>query len=805
MLAVQPLNLDNELTLFIHDALRFISAFIIPISQRVPHMYLSALPFAPEQSYVARKFRSRFPNTLVVTEGKPSQWPMVIFTAEHNNGPVEHVIFSLNESTFVSISGQHDRPSQTMYVCDSETGHCISGPFVLDGRGHGRDACFSPDGKRVLLEFLSYAVVWDIAVGEEQFLIEGHDFAFIDDGRIASAHWVDEDGDSEDSDDEDPTRVLVKFWDASNGALIPNRLLEVNDVALTRFSPDGCFLAAGRKSEDVIELWNLEDGKDPQRFPYPRGELASLHFSPTSDTLMAISGKEPCHIYLWRSDTQEMASFSYYSMNYHTPHVIHSPLTDYLFIQRSHRVEIWDVSTTGSRMIWETEHLVTPYICSVCPSRDGRRLLVGYGDRSVRMWNVDLEDLARNRADTADTQDDTDVSEVTTISNSGIMVVTESQQSHNVEFRDTNTGEIVARMDVKYEDCIEVAFSPDEAQVAFLSKSLITIYDIMHPEKHVSFNPWPRRDVWNWKVAFQTCNDLVIGAESCDVTLVLQVWHWQDWQDLAGFECTYSVDFKPEDSSILLAPDGLTVIFASHLRFNSTCYSWNHRSVQFDRVHFDDQTHVGWPSFSCDGKLFASWSDKDSCIRVWDTRTGQLISKFPTSSVDVVALSPALIDHSLGRRLIALRFVHENAIRLFDAYTGHLHAQILGPTFTSMTLIRDGTALACYHLSFGLRIWDITDLIAEHPHSTHGHEPMMQGMADGWVMGQDDEPLFWVPVEQREHLYVPPFRVVIEAPQISTILNFSKSRFGKKWTECIDKEWLRELEQKEKEVGKLLK
>jgi len=82
---------------------------------------------------------------------------------------------------------------------------------------------------------------------------------------------------------------------------------------------------------------------------------------------------------------------------------------------------------------------------------------------------------------------------------------------------------------------------------------------------------------------------------------------------------------------------------------------------------------------------------------------------------------------------------------------------------------------------------------------------MMQGMADGWVMGQDDEPLFWVPVEQREHLYVPPFRVVIEAPQISTILNFSKSRFGKKWTECIDKEWLRELEQKEKEVGKLLK
>ena len=37
-----------------------------------------------------------------------------------------------------------------------------------------------------------------------------------------------------------------------------------------------------------------------------------------------------------------------------------------------------------------------------------------------------------------------------------------------------------------------------------------------------------------------------------------------------------------------------------------------------------------------------------------------------------------------------------------------------------------------------------------------------------------------------------------------TILDYSKSRFGRKWTECIDKEWLRELEKREKEVGKLL-
>ena len=121
-----------------------------------------------------------------------------------------------------------------------------------------------------------------------------------------------------------------------------------------------------------------------------------------------------------------------------------------------------------------------------------------------------------------------------------------------------------------------------------------------------------------------------------------------------------------------------------------------------------------------------------------------------------------------------------------------------------MAFIQDGTALAYYSGDIGLRTWEITDLTAEHQHSTDGLELMIQGMRDGWVMGQDDEPLFWVPIEHRKDVYVPPCRVVIKAPQVPTIQDFSNSRFGREWTECIDKEWLRELEKKAKEVGNLL-
>ena len=49
-----------------------------------------------------------------------------------------------------------------------------------------------------------------------------------------------------------------------------------------------------------------------------------------------------------------------------------------------------------------------------------------------------------------------------------------------------------------------------------------------------------------------------------------------------------------------------------------------------------------------------------------------------------------------------------------------------------------------------------------------------------------------LPVENRKGLYMPPFKVLIEGSQISiTNLDFYNSRFGR---ECIDKEWLKELE-----------
>jgi len=512
-----------------------------------------------------------------------------------------------------------------------------------------------------------------------------------------------------------------------------------------------------------------------------------------------------------------MASFDH---DFHyLPHVIHSPLTDYLFINQDYTVKIRDVSMTGSKQIWETNPPTTSRIWSICPSRDGHRILVGCKDGSVRIWELDLENLAMNQADTIDTQADANMPPFIAFSRSGNMVATRSGLS--IKLLDMTTGEVVSRTDIgeqhRYHmmiafspDEVQVAFSPDEGQVAFLSRSRITICDTVHPNNRVSFNPWPSKDVRFREVAFQTCNDLVICAVSRDDSVLLQVWHRQD---PAGFECTYSLDFKVEEAWRLhLAPDGLTVVIVP--RYSSAkCYSWNDDTAQFHPIDLVDfPVHIYEHKYSPDGRLHACWSKDDSHVRVWDTPTGQLVSKFPTSEVYAMALSPTLTEHSPSGRLIALK--HRSEIGLYGIYNSHLYAKISsrgssgmafirdGTRSSGMAFIRDGTKLAHYSSDFGLRIWDIADLTDEHWNSTHGYELMPCDMADGWVVGQDNEPLFWVPAEHRKSLCVQSSRVIPRKK--TTRVDLSKSRLCRKWTECINKEWLREVERKEKEIGNVL-
>jgi len=386
---------------------------------------------------------------------------------------------------------------------------------------------------------------------------------------------------------------------------------------------------------------------------------------------------------------------------------------------------------------------------------------VGSFDGGVKMWSLDLEDLARNQSGTTDIRDDTGIPRVVAVSQSGTIAAVKSARSDNVEFRDMTTGAVIGRKDIAmYDYATGIAFSPGGDQIVFSSESLITICNVMHPENCFSFDPWNGGVTLQSRIAFQTHDHLVICSDldDPDDAALLQVWSLKNSIGDSSFECTFSLCIKmARYSSILLAPDGLTVIISNSSTIS--CYSWHRDTAKFHPFHFTDAEHVVglFQVYSPDGTLFACCSSKDGSIRVWDTRTGGLYGKPITMpAVSGIAVSPVVNHESFGDRLIAVSCYETHLTSVFDVHTGHLYTQFWNqrkPLFRHMAFSQDGTKLASYLLNGDdpIRIWDIVDLTANKWFATRGYELTLRGIKDGWMMSGDNEPLFWVPSERKEY------------------------------------------------------
>src|SRR5882757_9507637 len=125
------------------DTLRFVRMFGVAILHSTPHLYLSALPLAPKQSGVFRKFAAKFPRTPQVVAGHVLKWP-----ATEKTIPMHAVVLSVAISPDGKrIVGSSD--DGDIQVWDMETGEALGPPF----RGHTAriwSIAISPDGKYIL-------------------------------------------------------------------------------------------------------------------------------------------------------------------------------------------------------------------------------------------------------------------------------------------------------------------------------------------------------------------------------------------------------------------------------------------------------------------------------------------------------------------------------------------------------------------------------------------------------------------------------------------------------------------------------
>jgi WD40 repeat protein len=89
----------------IQDIQKFMWMFGYVISSSTPHLYLSALVFAPEHSWISQHQRSRFSNSAMLCGGQSENWPVLESVMQGHDEVVTSVTFSPDGKHIVSGSG----------------------------------------------------------------------------------------------------------------------------------------------------------------------------------------------------------------------------------------------------------------------------------------------------------------------------------------------------------------------------------------------------------------------------------------------------------------------------------------------------------------------------------------------------------------------------------------------------------------------------------------------------------------------------------------------------------------------------
>ncbi|KIJ97428.1 hypothetical protein K443DRAFT_105698 [Laccaria amethystina LaAM-08-1] len=734
--------LKPSLSDFAKDANRFVMEFLEPITLAAPHIYLSALPFAPQNSKVSMHFLKLFQKTLTVKMGQMEHWSGKCFLrlADHNDC-VTSVAFSPDGRHI--ISGSYDK---TVRVWDVQTGQSIMDPL----KGH--DDCvtsvaFSPDGRHIASGSDDKTVrLWDAQTGQSIMdPLKGHSryvtsVAFSFDGRNIVSGSYDE---------------TVRVWDVQTGQSVMDPLNGHYDwVTSVAFSPDGRHIVSG-SNDKTVRVWDAQTGQsvmDPLKGH--DNWLTSVAFSP--DGRHIVSGSDDKTVRVWDAQTGQSVMDPLKGHGCSVTSVIFSP-DGRQIVSGSYdkTVRVWDAQTVAfspdgrhivsgsidrTVRVWDAQtvafspdskHIVSGSYDKIVRvwdtqtvvfSPDGRHIVSGSYDKIVRVWNAQtgqsvvdpLKGHGRSVTSVAFSPD-------------GRYIVSGSDDK-TVRLWDAQTGQsVMDPLKGHGRSVTSVAFSPDGRQIVSGSyDKTVRVWDVQTGQS--TMDPLEGHDHHVTSVVFSPDGRHIISG-SGDKNV--RVWDAQTGQSVMD-------PLKGHDNwltSVAFSPDGRHIVSGSG---DKTARVWDAQTGQ--SVMDPLKGHDGWVTsvaFSPDGRYIVSGSD-DKTVRVWDAQIAQTITDpfkvsclSTCSTSSTLAISPMLPTHPEDG----------NNIDMSDSYK---------------------TIFCCSY--------DIPLLKFSH-------------LNGNWIMLPDDTYLLWMPHQNKSGLFWPRTTSVIGCTPTS--LDFKNFVHGIHWSQCF--------------------
>jgi len=213
-------------------------------------------------------------------------------------------------------------------------------------------------------------------------------------------------------------------------------------------------------------------------------------------------------------------------------------------------------------------------------------------------------------------------------------------------------------------------------------------------------------------------------------------------------------------------------------------------------------------AFSADGRRVVSGSE-DGTVRIWDVEFECAVGK-PLSGHQAGVWSAVFSPD--GKRIVSGSI--DRTVRVWDADTGEAVGEPLvghDSQVSSVAVSPDGRRIVSASWNKTIRVWESDacgnpdrpaggidfrplDSLWFSPNTVHqpsqNYTPATKeavkislDFETGWIMGNGQDHILWVPLEQLQFLYTERCKVIIPVEKMVT-LDLSRFVHGESWTEC---------------------